>query len=419
MKKKRENAMKTQKFFPVLLTGLALAAPLFSVASQTASPASPQVVEVRVHVSTGGRFIGDLRMEDFGILEDGRLQSIDSLALVRGGSVARREGTEVSPSRLERSYTLLFQAVDWDPSLIEAIDYLFGSVLKPGDSMTLVTPTKPYHLQSDALASKSKAALSKGMQDVLRKDILRGGGEFRDLINDLKRLTKAISGSTTNFDENMESDVTMEPAGGFGLEMQIDRYRQALMKMEGIRLVDEAKLLSFAGSLKAVPGQKTVILFYQREYRPEINSATMNRLMSLYQENPDILLNLMDLFHFYKREKTFNADVVKKAFADAGISFHFIFMEKKSQRVFGGTMREQSEDIYPGFTEIARATGGISESSQNPAVSFNRAAEISENYYLLSYTPGAYSPDSGFRTIAVRVKGGKYDVSNRLGYYAK
>lgn len=109
----------------------------------------------------------------------------------------------------------------------------------------------------------------------------------------------------------------------------------------------------------------------------------------------------------------------KGRFVDAGISFHFIFMEKKSQRVFGGTMREQSADIYPGFTEIARATGGIAESSQNPAVSFNRAAAISEDYYLLSYTPSAYSPDGGFRTIAVRVKGGNYTVSNRLGYYAR
>lgn len=75
---------------------------------------------------------------------------------------------------------------------------------------------------------------------------------------------------------------------------------------------------------------------------------------------------------------------VRGRFADAGISFHFIFMEKKPQRVFGGTMREQSE-----------------------------------NHDLLSYTPGAYSPDGGFRTIAVRVKGGNYAVSNRLGCYAR
>lgn len=95
--------MKTQKFFPVLLAGLALAAPLFSVASQTASPASPQVVEVRVRVSTEGRFVGDLALKDFGVLEDGRLQTASSLALVRGGKLVRWEGEETVPARLERS----------------------------------------------------------------------------------------------------------------------------------------------------------------------------------------------------------------------------------------------------------------------------------------------------------------------------
>jgi hypothetical protein len=285
--------------------------------------------------------------------------------------------------------------------------------------MTLVTPFKPYQLQRDALAKKSKAELSDGMEEVLRKDISRGSGEYRDLITDLKRLTRAISGNTDAFDEDLATDPTTETAGGFGLEMQIDRYRSTLMKLDGIRLVDEDKLVAFAASLKPVQGQKTVVLFYQREYRPEISSGTMSRLMSLYQENFDILANLMDLFQFYKREKGFDAERVKKAFADAGIDFHFIFMEKKSQRVFGATMREQSEDTFPGFVEIAKASGGTAESSQNPAATFKRAADASNDYYLLTYVPDAASPPGVFRSIEVRVGRPGCQVANRLGYYAK
>ncbi|HDT14007.1 MAG TPA: hypothetical protein ENO03_06585 [Candidatus Aminicenantes bacterium] len=217
----------------------------------------------------------------------------------------------------------------------------------------------------------------------------------------------------------MESDVSTEVSGGLGLEMQIDRYRQSLMKLEGIRLVDEAKLVEFADALKPVPGQKTVILFYQREYRPEISSATMSRMMTLYQGNPDILGNLMDLFQFYRREKHFDADRVKKAFADAGIDFHFIFMERKSQRVFGATMREQSEDTYPGFVEISLATGGTADSSSNVAAAFKRAADASLDYYLLSYPAEGYVADGGFRTVEVSVERAGFQVSNPLGYYAK
>ena len=408
--------MIKDRFCAAALAVILLGAPIFRASAQDVKPPSSQAVEVRVRVSAEGRFVDDLALKDFSVQEDGKRRSTSSLALVRGGKLVRQEGEKIAPARLERSYTLLFQVVDWDPTLAEVVDDLFGSVLKPGDSMTLVTPTKPYNLAKDALALKSKADLTKGMKDVLRKDILRGGGEYRDLINELKRLTRAISGDMSNFDEDLESDISTE---SFGLEMQIDRYRQSLMKMDRIRLVDEAKLLAFASSLKAFPGQKTVMLFYQREYRPEISPATMNNLISLYQGNGDIIGNLMDLFNFYKRETTFNADSVKKAFADAGIDFHFIFMEKKVQRVFGATMREQSEDTYPGFVEIAAATGGTSESSMNPAVAFKHAASSSDNYYILSYTPEGDIPDGGFRHIEVRVNRDGCRVSNPLGYYAK
>lgn len=410
----------TKRWLPgAFLTALACGIPLFTVASQEAAPLPSATVEVRVHVTSGGRFVDDLALGDFGLLENGKSQKLGSLTLIRNGQVARQEGIEglrVPPSR---SYTLLFQLVDWDPNLAAAIDHLFAAVLKPGDSLALVTPFKPYHLQSDALAQRTKAELSESMKDVLRKDVLRGGGEYRDLIADLRRLSRGIGGASGAVADDIDSDPTADADSGFGLEMLIDRYRQSLMRMEGIRLVDEAKLLAFAGSLRPLAGQKTVVLFYQREFRPEISPTTMTRLMSLYQDNPSILGNLMDLFQFYKREKTFNADRVKKAFADADIDFHFIFMEKKNQRVFGATMREQSEDTYPGFVEMAKATGGTAESSTNPAKAFQHAADASSDYYLLSYVPEAAGAGPGFRPVEVRVKRGGCLVTNPLGYYAK
>lgn len=403
-------------FSAAMLAAAAVQAP---PASREAAAPAPRRVEVRVNVTARGAFLDDLRLEDFSLTEDGRPQAIRSLALVRGGALARFQGDQAAIPRLERSYTLLFQAVDWDPKLVQVIEYLFDQVLQPGDAMTLVTPFKPYQLQKDALARKSRKELSDGMEEVLRKDISRGGGEYRDLINDLRRLTRAISGSSANFDEDLATDPTTEPGGGIGLEMQIERYRTTLTKLDGLRLVDEGKLEAFAASLRTAPGQKTVVFFYQREYRPEISAGTMNRLMALYQENFDILQNLMELFQFYRREKTFDAERVKKAFADAGIDFHFIFMERKSQRVFGATMREQSEDVYPGFVEVSRATGGTSESSQNPAASFKRAAEASSDYYVLTYSPDDAAADGAFRTIEVRVGRPGCQVLNRLGYYAR
>jgi VWFA-related protein len=407
-----------------LLLAAAAAVSMAVPATRAGQATTVAPIEVPVRVFDGGKFVDGLKLGDFEVLEDGYPVSIDTLTLIKGRTVARREGPEAKRPDASRTYYLMFQTVDWDPKLAEAVDHLFTSVLAPGDTMTLVTPTKPYSLQKDALAKRTPAELSKAMTDILKKDIQNGGGQYKEMTRELSRLTRSISSSQTGgrtATEEIEGELDTESAAGFGLEQTIEHYRTALMNMESVRLVDEKKLLAFAGLLKGVPGQKTVFLFYAREFRPEISPKAIQSLMSLYQDNPTIQGSLMDLFQLYKHETTFNAENVKKAFADAGIVFHFIFMDKKSQRVFGAYMREQSEDIFPGFRDIAAATGGVTEISQNAAAAFAKASTASQNYYVLSYIPPASGAGAGFRKIEVKVKGAGagYSVVNRLGYFSR
>ncbi len=80
------------------------------------------------------------------------------------------------------------------------------------------------------------------------------------------------------------------------------------------------------------------------------------------------------------------------------------------------TFEEQSEDIFSAFSEIARATGGLIDSGAAADMSFQRAAEATENYYLLYYQPSNAKADKSFRKIEVRVKGGGVRVTYRQGY---
>ncbi len=425
----KQNRCRRELRLKSLCLGLTLVLPLALVASSGSTPQGVQPVELRVRVFDGARFVDGLGLKDFDVYENGRLQQAESLSLLNGQTVVREEGAKPGQLYAARSYYFLFQTVDWDPALGEAIDYLFTSVIRPGDSMMLITPMKPYSLQANALAQKPKATLSKDMQHLLKQDIQRGGTDYRNLIRRLKRLTNAIGsaaggGGQPNFEDRMEADSSTDSSEGFGLEFQIQHYRDALMELESQRLVDEKKLMGFAQSLKAVPGEKSVFFFYAREYRPEIGASAMQTLMTMYQDNPTIAGNMMDLFQFYRRDPSFDRDLVKREFSDAGIVLHFIFMDKKSQRVFGANMREQSEDIFPGFKEIARATGGTCETSKDPGVSFRRAAAESQQYYLLRYIPQDSPRDGTFKSIEVKVKasgaaGKAYTVANRDGYYAR
>jgi hypothetical protein len=125
------------------------------------------------------------------------------------------------------------------------------------------------------------------------------------------------------------------------------------------------------------------------------------------------------LFEFYKRELTFDPELIKNAFADAAVSVHFLFLTPAPDVVQGVRLEEQSDDVYAAFREIARASGGFVESSANPAMLMKSAVEASESYYLIYYSPQKYVRDGTFREIKVRVKNSDLRLVHRLGYFAR
>jgi len=371
-------------------------------------------VAIPIRVFDGNKFIDNLTIQDFEVYEDGKPQKIQAIYLTKKNQIERSEGTRDFMPLLSRNFFLLFQLSDYNPKLGEAIDYLFTSVLLPGDILEIMTPLKNYTLSAQALKSKPKETLAKELQGLVRKDTKVGASEYRTLMSDLKRLVRGMSGSGGI--TSLESDYTTD---SFGLQLLLPRYRETLRKLEDLRIVDQKKLLRFAAQLKRREGQKNVFFFYQREFRPEIAPRIMNQLMSMYQDQPSILGDLMDLMQFYSRDPKWNINIIKQAFADSSIFFNFIYMHKEPENVSGIQMTEQSEDIFETFSQVAEATGGIIDSSQNPATSFKNGAKISESYYILYYSPEKYIKDGKYKSIEVKVKNKDYKITHRQGYFAR
>jgi hypothetical protein len=123
------------------------------------------------------------------------------------------------------------------------------------------------------------------------------------------------------------------------------------------------------------------------------------------------------------------AKSIQQIFSDASITANFIYLTQSKRNAAGldaefqtggspGQARDLSSTIYSAFREMARATGGISESSGNPFAAFRKAATATENYYLLYYVPADYQADGKFKEIKVSVKRKNCRVSNRAGYFA-
>jgi VWFA-related protein len=408
-----EGKMKKEIF---LIAFLLLVNNLFSQVEQHEVIVRNVVVPVRV--LDGNKFVDSLTLEDFELTEDEKPQKIEALYLVQKKDIRRKEALQDFNPALSRHFYLLFQITEYNPKLAEAINYFFSNILLAGDSLTVMTPMDTYNLSQRALDTKPKDVISKELEGILRKDTQIGASSYRSLMTDLKRIVASITTATDPEKKALTGIETDSLTSMFTLDNLLDRYQETMTNLEQIRVIDEKKFIEFAMKLKNLPGQKNVFFFYQREFRPEISQNILNQLTSLHQEEPEILSRVQSLFQLYQRNPALDSPKIIASFADSSLTFNFIFMNKEPEYVSGVNMREQSEDIFNSLSQIAKATGGITDSSQNPAFAFKNAADLAESYYLLYYSPADYKKDGKFRSIKVNLKKYGYAVTHRIGYFA-
>lgn len=357
-------------------------------------------IEVPVRVFKGGRFINNLTINDFELFEDGILQKIETVYLINKTAIKKHEGSEIPAPQVSRHFVLMFELTEYLPRVGDSLDHFFDNVLLPEDTLTVVTPGKTYNFKPEAMQKLPREEIVSQLKVKLRKDTRAGNAEYWSLIRDL---------------QNSMSDEDLF------LEQRLQNYESILKRLGDIRQIDEAKMMQFAGFLKDMGGQKNVFLFYQKELIPKIDFRDLVQMETSLQDSPDMIMKLNELFSFFKRDIRFDVAKVKQAFADSSISMHFILLTAQRQHYFsnnGMVMREQSEDIFSAFSEMAQATGGLINSSANAEYAFEQAVDASENYYLVYYSPQNYKSDGSFKNIKVAVKSGGYRISHRAGYIA-
>jgi VWFA-related protein len=399
----------------LIITVLALGLTLF--AQEVTHESLVINIEVPVRVFEGRKFVENLTMNDFEVFEDGVLQRLEAVYLIKGRTIERSEEMKKFVPQTSRNFYLFFEINDYTPRIGHAVDYFVENVMSPEDILTVVTPTRTYRMNPEIFNTlpreQIKSKMESQLKGILRRDTLEGNSEYRNAIMDLAGLAKAISSASSSQDEFGAAEYHEAD-----LELQIMMYGEILRKLEEMRRVDQKRLLDFSEYLKEKEGQKYVFLFYQREYIPQIEQRVLNQFMSLNQDRQDILHSLQELFTFYKREITFDVAKVKQAYANSSVSIHFLFFTDPQKHIPGVQMKEHSEDIFNAFMEIAKATGGFSESSSNAVFLFQNAVEASENYYLLYYSPINFKKDGQFKEIKVRLKDKDYKVLHRSGYFA-
>jgi hypothetical protein len=407
----------------ILMLALACAGPLAAQNIQHERTAIN--IEVPVRVFRGDAFVDDLTIADFEIYEDGRLQSLDAVYLVRKKLIERREETTPFSPDTNRHFYLFFEMTEYDPKVRTALDYFVDEVLLPGDELIIVTPMKTYRMKSEMLGAASRGRVFEQILGLLRRDILIGSTEYRDVVDDLKSLALTMTGavglSATNTQSPMAGD--MFASGSVfdvstSVEEQLQMYSTLLGRLEAMRHVDHVRVAALAERLRGQSGRKEIFLFYQREFVPKLDPMVLTAYQTVYSDRPDIVQTVTGLFEFFRRETPLDVETIRRAYADSGAAVHFLFLTRPAPKIPGVAMEEQSEDIFAPFREMSRATGGYSASTANLEAAMRSAVAAAENYYLLYYTPGSYKADGTFHALEVRIKDRGYRLSHRMGYIA-
>ncbi len=395
-----------------VLTALLAAAGLAAASPQGPAPSSA-VVAVRVHDQ--GRFVDGLSMADFSVSEGGAAREVTALYRVDKNVLVGQEGEARPAPSAARQFYLLFQMYDYDPKIAQALRYFFDEVLLPGDLLEVQTPVTSYTLTAEALARKPKDVLARETVELVRKDINKSNFIYKSLLKELRQLVQGLQGT---------NPIAGDEAGGgmvssFALEQILEQYRVSLAKLEAQQSLEPGKLVAFARALKAQPRRKFLILFYQQEFRPELNPTSLNRLIDNNQDNQTILAGLHELFQVYHRNISIDVRSVVEAFCDSGADVSFLFLTRSPDKLGGVVMREQSEDIFKLFSRVAEATGGLAGPTQNPEAELRAAVKLLESYYLLAFNPGPATGEGDFRSLNVTVKGKPYQVTAVQGFFAR
>jgi len=150
-------------------------------------------IEVPVRVFKKNAFVDGLTLRDFEVYEDGVLQKVEAVYLIRNKNVLKEEKAtpatpSPSPSQSGRNFILCLDLKEYLPKIGSALDYFFAEVIAPCDSLSVITPVKTYRFKPEALSRMKPGQIAEALKSKLKKDVQEGNALYRTLMRDFYRL---------------------------------------------------------------------------------------------------------------------------------------------------------------------------------------------------------------------------------------
>ncbi len=268
------------------------------------------------------------------------------------------------PARLQaagpRNIIVFFEFREITGGVDAALETVFNRMLGPSDQLIIQSPARLYGFSPQTLA-RPKTELISMMHEKLRSDISQAAQNYQQVIKDLEAAVRNLEGFV------MPSDVPS--SGGMGgspetrdLSELFNGYRQGLANLAVLRKVNDAALRQLAGAFRGQKGENHVIVLFEREFRPVPRREALNILGDM----PKFAFQANELFTIGNLKEPFDAAALAEFFKGVPLKLHFIYVTGKTTSATGNVL-ENSGDIYSAFSKAAQATGGVCETTAEPA----------------------------------------------------
>jgi VWFA-related protein len=379
-----------------------------------------------------GKYISDLKPEDFTITEDGHAQKIEffDAPTVRievhksGDTVAAAPpaAAEIAPATATRNYIALVldsQTTDFTnlkPVREGMIKYIREQV-SDSDVVAVLSVTNGLQMLQSFTQDKAKliASLDKlGSPDSKsfeQKDIAENIASLRDFLNNAPTATAGIS---TNAGGSEAARIMIARA----VLAQFIRLRTALSVQQARPVL--AALAAIAEGLRPIPGKKTVVLFSQGFVTPAVLDWQVQSTIDM-ANRANTAIYIIDSAGLRAGAPASGALVPGSPLA--GVSA--ITNQEQRIRAVGGetvfdNVRQEGQTReYDILYRLSGDTGGkFLKGNNDIGQGLERINQEIQARYTLAYRSTNQTFDGTFRKVKIEVKRPDAQIISRSGYYA-
>jgi VWFA-related protein len=366
-----------------------------------------------------GKYVSDLKAEDFTITENGTAQKIEffDAPLLR---TEGRPGEQVVAATAPRNYVSLvldFQTTDvtnLKPVREGAIKYVREQVTD-ADAVAVLTVTNGLQMLQPFTQDKVKliATLEKLGSSTDSKNF-----EQRDVAENIANLRDFLNGAETATGSAMNSPASARVMIAQRVLQQFIRLRTALSLQQARPVL--AALAAVAEGLRPIPGKKTLVLFSQGFVTPEVLDWQVQSTIDI-ANRANVAIYIIDSAGLRPAAPASGALVPSSPLA--GIS-GITNQEQRIRAVGGETVfdnvrQEGQTREYDILYRISGDTGGkFLKGNNDIGLGLERINQEIQARYTLAYRSTNQNFDGAFRKIKIEVRRPDTQLVSRSGYYA-